>query len=274
MLRPLIALALLLALLAAACSNDDADSPTARITPNPELPANESLLFIARGDASARDGHIIIDTTHVEWFTDRPDRMAGFTTLETFAALWQTAFAGDPPTAAIAGNDIQAVVTLNTATATGDSLDLTFQDINSSVPDGGLGPISLFVDSGVAGFPGHEYSVPDGYIGPTETYGDCGPIALQVADEDAAPIVVTNDGTVTLKNVMLDPSALVTLGVNWGQLKTYALVFDGSGQSHTYTQAGSYTIIVSSGIVASGKHCYLWNLACTTASPLTCVLQP
>ncbi len=149
MTRPLIALALLLTLLAAAC-NDNADSPAASITPNPDLPANESLLFIARGDASARDGHLTIDTTHVEWFTDRPDRMAGFTTLETFAALWQTAFAGDPPTAAIAGNGLQAIVTVDSATATKDGLDLTFDDINSSVPDGGLGSVSLFVDSATA----------------------------------------------------------------------------------------------------------------------------
>ncbi len=269
MTRPLIALALLLTLLAAAC-NDNADSPAASITPNPDLPSNESLLFIARGDASARDGHLTIDTTHIEWFTDRPDRMAGFTTLETFAALWQTAFAGDPPTAAIAGNGLQAVITVDSATATKDGLDLTFDDINSSVPDGGLGSVSLFVDSGVTGFPGDEYTVPDGYIGPTDTYADCGPIALQVADQDAAPIVVTTDGTVTLKDVMLDPGAQVTLNVNWGQLVTYTLDFDGSGQSHTYTQPNTYTLIVSNGT----HHCYQWNLACTAASPLTCVLQP
>ncbi len=267
MARPLIAFALLFALLAAACKDD---APTARITPNPELPASESLLFIARGDASARGGHLTIDATHIEWFTDRPDRNAGFTTLDTFAALWQTAFAGDPPTAAIAGNNLNAVVTIDSAVVKGNRLDIAYTAVRAGLPDGDLGPVSLFVDSGEAGLPGHQYTVPDGYIGPTDSYADCGPIALQVADENAAPIVVTNDGTVTLKDTMLDPGAQVTLNVNWGQLITYTLVFDGSGQSHTYTQPGTYTLIVSNGT----QRCYQWNLACTAASSLTCVLQP
>jgi hypothetical protein len=145
--RALLALALFFALPAAACSTAGSDSPAASITPNPVIPNNESLLFIARGPAKAGGGHLTIDTTHVEWFTDRPDRRAGFTTLDTFAALWQNTFANDPPTAAIAGIEIDAVITVQSATVTDKGVDLAYTPVRSDLADGDIGPVTLFIDS-------------------------------------------------------------------------------------------------------------------------------
>ncbi len=143
-MRSLLFAVCLVGCLAAGCS---AGSSGPSVAPNPTIPDNESLLFVVRGNATAAAGHFAVNAPAVEWFSDRPLRQAGFTTDETLVGLWQGSFGVDPPSAALAGNGIDAVLALDTAQAANGQLDFTYHPIRSTVPEGDLGAVSVFIDS-------------------------------------------------------------------------------------------------------------------------------
>ena len=121
-------------------------------------------MFVLRGDGSSEGDRISVDAKTVDWFLDRPSRRAGRSEVRDLVGRW-SAFGFDevPPNAALAGEEVDAVVRLSDPREDGDTLSFDFAVIEdeSSVPDGSLGELSVFIDdtSGACGVINGDWAI-------------------------------------------------------------------------------------------------------------------
>jgi hypothetical protein len=144
-------LAVVVLLLVACASGNDDRTPGAGdrdiITRNPTT--ERALVFALRGEAEFDGQRLTIETPHVDWFTDRPERHAGRMTVADFAADWERwGFADVPPNAALIGDQVDVVVELTDGRVADDALTFDVsQTLDGALEQGNLGTIALFVDA-------------------------------------------------------------------------------------------------------------------------------
>ena len=111
------------------------------------IAAKASALFVIRGDARAEDGRVFFEADTVEWFADRPVRLAGVSETAELAGRWaEFGFGKDPPNAALAGGDAQAVVELTDPRLEDGEISFAYEPIGPAPPEGELGELSVFID--------------------------------------------------------------------------------------------------------------------------------
>jgi hypothetical protein len=177
-----------LASVVAACG-DDEPSTTG------ELPREDGLLFVLRGEGNNEGDRFSVDTQTIEWFVDRPSRRAGRSEASDLVTRW-SAFGFDevPPNAALAGEAVDAVVRLSDPREDGGTVSFAYTVIEngSSVPDGDLGELSVFIDdtSGSCGVINGEWAL-------SASDGASCEEAREVFDEGGAGgerMITTSDG--------------------------------------------------------------------------------
>jgi hypothetical protein len=123
-------------LLTTSCSSSGSDSN------------DRSLLFVARGAGMIAAERVEISTEQIEWFSDRPDRQAGFYSLESFLAIWHENDLGtSPPNAALIGANIDAIAILSSPVTSESSISFAYKIIEGSIPEGKHDAVSLFIDN-------------------------------------------------------------------------------------------------------------------------------
>ena len=120
----------------------------------PEQNKDPSVLFALVADSGSIDGNslMLYSVPRVTWFTDRPFRKAGFTSVDNFLAAWDTGhtFASNPPNAVLAIPDSQGigetVIELKNAKQKNGAIIFQVIVIKGELPTGKFGPATLFVD--------------------------------------------------------------------------------------------------------------------------------
>lgn len=172
----------------AACGDDDPSTTG-------DLPREEGLLFVLRGDGSSKGDRISVDAQTVDWFRDRPSRRAGRSEVGDLVGRWSAfGFEEVPPNAALAGEAVDAVVRLSDPREDGETVSFAYTTIEkgASVPDGDLGELSVFIDdtSGACGVIVGEWAV-------SASDGATCEEAREVFDEGGAGgerMITTSDG--------------------------------------------------------------------------------
>jgi hypothetical protein len=159
-------LALLLviaALLAVACSSNDKPSGA---TASAE--SGVTTLFALQGQATFDGDRLVVQSAHVDWFTDRPERHAGRITGEAFVAAWDDGrFDEVPPNAFLTGDVSDTTVVLTEPQATANELSFRVKEtLSGDTGTGDLGSIGLFIDSTSQMW---NFGAIDGTIGGIET---------------------------------------------------------------------------------------------------------
>lgn len=113
------------------------------------------VMFVQNAAASSyADGVLTLKNIHPEllWFSDRPYRMAGTTTLDAYMADWQDSidsFKLDPPNATLSylnGDYMSSVaLELTDPKVNGDSISYQVKTLQGELP-ASSGPLSLFID--------------------------------------------------------------------------------------------------------------------------------
>jgi YVTN family beta-propeller protein len=186
----------LIVLLVAACSSES-EPAVGPPTPEPGV----TVLFALQGKAKFEDGHLVVQTDHVDWFSDRPHRHAGIMPNDTFVQVWDTVgFDSVPPNAFLVGDASDVVVVLTAPEATETGLSFKVGDtLNGTTAVGDLGAVGLFIDSTelvyVANSPGDNVSVIDGTSGTAEP--STGSTDM-VYDANRAYVTNSGDGAVSI----------------------------------------------------------------------------
>lgn len=111
------------------------------------LPSKGDLLFVLRGDGQVADGRLTVDANQAEWFTDRPDRRAGFADAHDLVSRWgRFGFSDVPPNAALTGEGLDAVVELTHPRGGTGGTSFAVETVRGQVGNGSLGPVTLFID--------------------------------------------------------------------------------------------------------------------------------
>ena len=147
--RPTFWLAVALTgLLAGGCG----ESEGVEVETTGEIPAAASPLFVVRGSAETDEARISIEADTVEWFSDRPERLAGVSDTRELADRWgELGFEKVPPNAALAGGEVQAVVELSDPQFEDGEISFAYEPIGADPPQGDLPDLSVFIDD--AGLP-------------------------------------------------------------------------------------------------------------------------
>ncbi len=112
------------------------------------------LLVVSAGSGSVEGSTLtLVGVPSVIYFSDRPVRIAGQRSVESFVATWDQgddSFAADPPNAVLSLLDAEgvedSVIELTSAELDGDALRFGFTVLEGSPPEGAFGPASLFID--------------------------------------------------------------------------------------------------------------------------------
>ncbi len=116
---------------------------------------NFPIFFAMVADSVSVEGSTLTlnGVPRITWFTDRPERKAGFIPLATFLTAWDAdqGFAIDPPNAVLAipnslGID-EAIIELKSAVNKDEALIFKFELIKGGLVQGKFGPATLFIDS-------------------------------------------------------------------------------------------------------------------------------
>ena len=105
-----------------------------------------AVLFVVQGQLSVEGGSLRLHTNRVEWFSNRPERRAGFIGTNELVTIWNGSDASDPPNGAITGERVNAVVILKDVSATDSTLSFNYKLISGSLEEGDLGEVSVFID--------------------------------------------------------------------------------------------------------------------------------
>jgi hypothetical protein len=99
------------------------------------------------GATTVSNGAIDIREDRIDWFTDRPRRVAGDMSLKGFVSHWKAwGFAADPPNAAINADGTDAVVEISKPVRHGNEIRFSTKVIDGKLGKGSIGRASLFVD--------------------------------------------------------------------------------------------------------------------------------
>ena len=144
----LVALVISATSMLAACGSDDADSDSAdwlfvQTAESAEMPSDTTLVMPV--------------TREIFGFTDRPNRDHLYMDAEGFVSLWgddvEDGFGVDPPNTVMTWNDdgelseAELIVSDAVLSDDGSAITYTVAVEAGSLPDGELGPVSLFVDA-------------------------------------------------------------------------------------------------------------------------------
>jgi 5-hydroxyisourate hydrolase-like protein (transthyretin family) len=146
-----------------------------------------STLFVVRGDMEISADTISVDAGAVEWFTNHPERAAGFVAGANFVEQWdEYGFVSDPPNAAFAAGD--GIVQLGTPVLRDGRLIFGYATVSGTVASGMHAGSALFIDA--------VPTAVNDQITDVVASNDCGgvynyqpgSIDVTVVDQDGAPI--------------------------------------------------------------------------------------
>lgn len=130
------------------CGGDSGEDDPGEPAVTGPLPRSGSVLFVLRGPASVSGDRIELQTDEVEWFTDRPERLAGVADADELVKDWKDyGFTTEPPNAALAGEETDAEVELTNPEITTEGLSFEFESLRGDVVEGDDASVSVFIDS-------------------------------------------------------------------------------------------------------------------------------
>jgi len=160
------------------------------------------VMFVQNAAASQyKDGVLTLKTIQPDllWFSDRPYRMAGTTSLEEYMKDWDDAadgFRADPPNATLSylSGETMTSVAMELTEPTVDGNDISYRvKLLEGTPANETGPVSLFVD--FVGMVWHRPLVVDRPLIMRRPVVVTRPFMVR-----PAPVVVTTPPTVVIKN--------------------------------------------------------------------------
>ncbi|MCP4379839.1 MAG: hypothetical protein GY798_00150 [Hyphomicrobiales bacterium] len=120
------------------------------------------FLFVMSAKSGSFEANTLTltDVPAVVYFSDRPARIAGHTSVQSFVDDWfnssTDSLAKDPPNATLSvlGKDAiqDSVMKLVNVSIDGGTVHFTIQILEGSLPEGPLGPMSLFIDEATTGY--------------------------------------------------------------------------------------------------------------------------
>lgn len=116
--------------------------PKLKIAPKSET----QLLFVLNGDMTIAEDKLTVKDEKIEWFTDRPDRDAGFMDAASFIELWnESDFVLEAPNAAF--SNLSAVIELKSPVLKNKSIEFDFEVVSGKLGDGEIKDASLYIDA-------------------------------------------------------------------------------------------------------------------------------